>query len=108
MKTSFSIIVGLVTAVVAVTVASAQDSRYSTKPWLYPQRLGTPAKTSAAPAAAEIKSSVAYSTKPWLKHEREFQIALFPEGKSAAAGKAEVRPERAINPKDYSSKPWLR
>lgn len=109
MKVSMSIVVGLAMAAAAATVASAQDIAYSSKPWLHPQRLGTPAKAPAALASAEAKPSVAlqdYGSKPWLRRESEFQIALFPEG--ATAGKAAVRQERAANPKDYSSKSWLR
>jgi hypothetical protein len=103
MKPSISILVGLAMAV-AVTVASAQDVTYSSKPWLHPRQLSTRAKAPAAPSVALQD----YSSKPWLRREREFQVALFPEGATAPACNPVARSEIVANPKDSSSKSWLR
>lgn len=114
MKTSISTIVGLAIAAMTLTTASAQDARYSTKPWLHPRQMDTATKGVVAPASTVAKPSVAsqnYSSKPWLKPQREFrefQIALFPEGATVTSQKTATRSERAVNPRDYSSKPWLR
>jgi len=110
MKTSISTIVGLAAVVLAVTSASAQEARYSTKPWLHARPLDTTPKATVVLAATEATPVAAardYSTKPWLTPRSEFQIAVLAGG-TANGSKAATRPERAANPKDYSSKPWLR
>jgi hypothetical protein len=106
MKTLLSTMVGLATAVLAVTIANAQDMSSSSKPWLYPG-LNTPLGCACLNATAATPSLVLqdYSSKPWLMPRGEFQIALFPEG---ATGTTTTRPAGVVHLKDSSSKPWLR
>lgn len=111
MRTSIITVVALATIASSVTAASAQEARHSTKPWLHSRPNNTAVKAKVALATTEATPGAVaqdYSTKSWIAPQREFQIAVFAKDGTAATDQPQSRREPVANPKDYTSKPWLR